>query len=95
MQTQEGGFFSALSGSGAYKQDAFEQDIQLISFLYFNKGYVKAKVSRPEVTVTPDKTGIFIMIPIEEGERYNMGEVSFSGDLLFPVEELMETSHCG
>ena len=48
----------------------------------------KAKVSRPEVTVTPDKKGIFVSIRIEEGRQFNTGEVSFSGDLLFPVEEL-------
>jgi outer membrane protein insertion porin family len=92
MLTQEGGFFSGISGSGTYKQDAFEQDVQLISFLYFNKGYVKAKVSRPEVTVTPDKKGIFISIRVEEGEQFNTGEVSFSGDLLFSTEELNEVA---
>jgi outer membrane protein insertion porin family len=92
MLTQEGGFFSGLSGSGTYKQDAFEQDIQLLSFLYFNKGYVQAKVSRPEVTVTPDKKGIYISIRVEEGMQFNTGEVSFSGDLLFPTEELNEVA---
>lgn len=92
MLTQEGGLFSGLSGSGTYKQDAFEQDVQLISFLYFNKGYVQAKVSRPEVTVTPDKKGIFISIRVEEGMQFNTGDVSFSGDLLFPTEELMEAA---
>ena len=88
MLTREGGMFSSLSGSGTYKQDAFEQDIQRISLLYFNKGYVQAKVSRPEVTVTPDKKGVYISIRIEEGKQFNTGEVSFSGDLLFPTEEL-------
>lgn len=92
MQTQEGGLFSGLSGSGTYKQDAFEQDVQMLSYLYFNKGYVQAKVSRPEVTVTPDKKGIYISIRIEEGEQFHTGEVSFSGDLLFPTEELLETA---
>ena len=92
MITQEGGFFSGLSGSGTYKQDAFEQDLQLISFLYFNQGYVQAKVSRPEVTVTPDKKGIYISIRVEEGKQFNTGDVSFSGDLLFPTEELADVA---
>lgn len=92
MQTQEGSIFSAISGSGTFKQDAFEQDVQMLSYLYFNKGYVQAKVSRPEVTVTPDKKGIYISIRIEEGLQFNTGEVSFSGDLLFPTEELLETA---
>ncbi len=92
MLTQEGGLFSLISGTGTYKQDAFEQDVQLIQYLYFNKGFVQAKVSRPEVTVTPDRKGIYISILVEEGEQFNTGEVSFSGDLLFSTEELSETA---
>ncbi len=92
MQTQEGSAFSGLSGSGTYKQDAFEQDTQMIGFLYFNMGFVQAKVSRPEVTVTPDKKGIYITIRVEEGQKFKTGEVSFSGDLMFPTEELAETA---
>ncbi len=92
MITREGGMFSSLSGSGTYKQDAFEQDTQRISLVYFNKGYVQAKVSRPEVTVTPDKKGIYISIRIEEGKQFNTGDVSFSGDLLFSTEELAKVT---
>ncbi|MBY0385126.1 outer membrane protein assembly factor BamA, partial [bacterium] len=88
MMTQEGGFFSFLSGSGTYKQDIFDDDVKRISLIYLNKGYVQAKVSRPEVTVTPDKTGIYISIKVEEGEQFQVGEVDFSGDLLFGKDEL-------
>lgn len=90
MMTQEGGFFSFVSGSGTYKQDAFDDDIKRLSLIYLNKGYVQAKVSRPEVTVTPDKKGIYISIRIEEGEQFQVGEVDFAGDLLFPKGELRE-----
>ena len=92
MQTQEGGFFSFISSSGTYKQDAFDHDIQLIQYLYFNEGYVRAKVDRPQVYVTPDKKGIYITIRVEEGEQYKVGTVDFSGDLLFPKEELFEAT---
>lgn len=88
MMTQEGGFFSFLSGSGTYKQDIFDDDVKRVSLIYLNKGYVQAKVSRPEVTVTPDKTGIYISIKIEEGEQFQVGEVDFAGDLLFGKDEL-------
>ncbi|MGZ3768075.1 MAG: outer membrane protein assembly factor BamA [Bdellovibrio sp.] len=91
MLTQEGGFFSGLSGSGQYKQEMFERDVQILRFLYWNQGYVQAKVDRPQVTVTPDKKNIYITIRIEEGEQYDVGEVDFAGDILFPREELFET----
>lgn len=90
LQTQEGGFFSFISSSGSYKQDAFDRDIQLINYLYFNEGYVQIKVDRPQVYVTPDKKGIYITIRVEEGERFKVGNVDFAGDLLFPRSELEE-----
>lgn len=88
MLTQEGGFFSGLSGSGQYKQEMFERDVQILRFLYYNQGYVQAKVDRPQVTVTPDKKNIYITIRVEEGEQYHVGEVDFAGDILFPKDEL-------
>jgi len=90
MGTQEGGLFSFLSGSGTYKQEVFDQDVRNLTVVYLNKGYVQAKVSRPEVSVTPDKKGIYVSVKIEEGEQYQVGEVDFSGDLLFTKAELFE-----
>jgi len=88
MQTNEGGFFSALSGSGAYKQDAFDIDVQRLRYIYFNEGYVQVKVDRPQVYVTPDKKSIYITIRIDEGEQFAVGEIDFAGDLLYSREEL-------
>lgn len=90
MLTQEGGFFSGLSGSGQYKQEMFERDVQILRFLYWNMGYVQAKVDRPQVTVTPDKKNIYITIRIEEGDQYQVGDVDFAGDILFPKQELFD-----
>jgi outer membrane protein insertion porin family len=90
MMTNEGGFFSALSGSGAYKQDAFDRDSQMLRYLYFNEGYVQVKIDRPEVYVTPDKKSIYITFRIDEGEQFDVGEIDFAGDMLFPREELSE-----
>lgn len=90
MMTQEGGLFSFLGGGGTYKQDMFDQDVRNLSVIYLNRGYVQAKVSRPEVSVTPDKKGIYISVRIEEGEKFQVGEIDFSGDLLFTKEELRE-----
>lgn len=90
MLTQEGGFFSGLSGSGQYKQEMFDRDVQILRFLYWNQGYVQAKVDRPQVTVTPDKKNIYISIRVEEGDQYEVGDVDFAGDILFPKAELSE-----
>lgn len=91
MQTQEGGFFSFISGSGAYKQDAFDRDLQVLQYAYFNEGYIQVKIDRPQVYVTPDKKGIYITIRVDEGERYKVGTIDFAGDLLFDRGELFDS----
>lgn len=88
--TQEAGFFTGMSSSGAFKQEAFERDIQVLKFMYWNLGYVQVKIDRPLVTVTPDKKSIYITYHIEEGDQYSIGEVDFAGDLLFPKSELYD-----
>ncbi|OYZ24512.1 MAG: outer membrane protein assembly factor BamA [Bdellovibrio sp. 28-41-41] len=86
----EEGYFTGLSGSGQFKQDMFERWIQGIRFIYFNKGFIQAKIDRPQVTVTPDKKGIYITINIDEGESFDVGDIEFSGDVLFSRQELLD-----
>lgn len=92
MQTQEGGFFSFMGSSGSYKQDVFDRDIQILYYLvYYNEGFIQAKIDRPQVYVSADKKHIDITIRVDEGEKFNVGEVGFAGDLLFSDRELFES----
>lgn len=88
MATKEEGFFSFFSGSGAFRQELFDRDTQALTYHYYNNGYIQAKVSKPQITVTPDKKAIYITFRVEEGDQFDVGEIDFSGDLLFTKEEL-------
>jgi len=93
MQTKEGSLFSFISGGGSYKQETFDRDTQMLNYFYFNEGFVKVKIDRPQVYVTPDKKSIYISIRVEEGQKYNVGQVDFAGDLLFSRDELLQSTH--
>lgn len=80
-------FFSFISGGGRYSEISFERDLQVIKYLYLNKGYINAKVVGSQVFISPDKQGIMINIDVDEGEQYAVGQVTFSGDLLFTIDE--------
>lgn len=88
--TKEAGFFSFLSSSGSYKQEAFDNDLQVLKYIYWNQGFLQVKIDRPIVTVTPDKKSIYVTYFIDEGDQYKVGEVDFAGDLLFPKSELYD-----
>jgi outer membrane protein insertion porin family len=82
MQTRPGGYLAFLSSSGTYKEEALQRDVQALQATYLDRGYVTVKIGRPAVALSPDKKLIFVTIPVEEGERYRIGGVKFSGQLL-------------
>ncbi|WP_041453345.1 outer membrane protein assembly factor BamA [Anaeromyxobacter dehalogenans] len=82
MQTQEGNLLSFLNSTGTYKEEAFQHDLQSVQAVYMDKGYVTVKVGKPSVALSPDRRFLFITIPVEEGEKYDIGKVEFSGQLL-------------
>jgi outer membrane protein insertion porin family len=82
MQTREGTLLSALNSTGTYKQEAFDRDLQAVQAVYMDHGFVNVRVGTPSVALSPDKSFIFITIPVEEGEQFHIGKVSFSGQLL-------------
>lgn len=71
MLTGNLSFFSFGSG-GPFRQDAFERDILLLSTHYADKGFLSVQVAAPRVMLTPDRSGIDIVITIDEGPRYRI-----------------------
>jgi outer membrane protein insertion porin family len=90
MQTREGGWLSFILAGGTYKEDAFQRDLQAVQFVYQDRGYVTAKVHKPTVSLSPDKRFLYITIRVEEGEQYTIGQIDYSGELLYPKQRLGE-----
>lgn len=90
IATREGGFLAFLTGAGTFQTEAFERDLLIIQQMYLDEGYIKARVGRPKIELSPDKTQLFITIPVEEGERFKVGEIDVTGDFLaeHPKEEV-------
>ncbi len=88
MVTTEGHVFSWATSGGTYREDAFERDIAVLAFYYGNEGYIQAKFGKPRVTLSQDRRYIDIFMDVDEGDKFNLGNVTFAGDLLFPEQEL-------
>lgn len=69
------------------KEEELERDSQLLQATLVNKGYIDARVAAPEVVYDPD--GIRVIFRVREGDRYKLGEVGFSGDLIDTREKLL------
>ncbi|TBV83479.1 MAG: outer membrane protein assembly factor BamA [Desulfobulbaceae bacterium] len=87
MHTTTKGFFSWITKSGRLQPELLEQDRSRIVAFYHNQGFIDARVGEPKITRVDNR--LTITFNIEEGPRFTVGEVSLSGELIAPVDELM------
>ena len=87
-ETREGGLLSFLGSSGSFKESAFKTDLQRLTYFYLENGYVKFRYENPIITVSEDKRFLYLTVYVDEGDPYTVGNIDFSGDLLFSKEEL-------
>jgi outer membrane protein insertion porin family len=80
MQTKRRTILSWVTDAGILQRDILETDIDRLSVFYHDRGYMDAKVGTPQVDRR--ENGFYINIPIQEGKRYKIREVSFTGDKL-------------
>ena len=89
IETKEKWFLSWLTDRGAYLEDTMALDIERIKAAYHDVGYQDVKVKPPEVTLVDDKY-LDVVIEIDEGAQYKVGQVKVSGDLLLPEDQLLQ-----
>ena len=88
IKTSEASMFSWITSAGELNQEVLNQDVGQIMAHYSNNGYIQAKVADPVVEYLPE--GIRVTFKIDEGPRYQVGNVTVSGELVRPAEELVE-----
>jgi outer membrane protein insertion porin family len=86
METKKKGWLSWITGSGKLDMAKLRNDVDRITSFYFNNGYIQAKVGEPDVRFEED--AIYVTIPVDEGPKFNFGEVTLEGDFIKPQEEL-------
>ncbi|KPJ98887.1 MAG: hypothetical protein AMJ60_06865, partial [Desulfobacterales bacterium SG8_35] len=87
MGTKEKGWLSWFTDSGVLKRDILEQDTARITSFYHHHGYIEANVGMPEIT--QDGEWLYVTIEISEGNRYRVGNIELTGDIIGSKEELL------
>jgi outer membrane protein insertion porin family len=80
--------FSAFTKSDQYSKQALSADLEILRTHYLDRGYLKFHINSTQVSITPDKRDIYITINMLEGHQYTIREVTLSGDLVVPAEEI-------
>ncbi|TAG66004.1 MAG: outer membrane protein assembly factor BamA, partial [Burkholderiales bacterium] len=88
MQLSTGGWFSWYTKDDQYSRQKLSADLEAVRAYYTNRGFLEFNVESTQVSLSPDRTKVFITVNISEGAKFTVSGVSLSGELLLPEGEL-------
>jgi outer membrane protein insertion porin family len=87
--TKEHWMFSFVTRKDDFEKEKFDKDMEKVQELYFNNGYINARIDEPKIEQY-DSKGMFgaskrmrIIIPVEEGSQFRTGDITFTGNTVF------------
>ncbi len=65
-----------------YAKEKLTADLETLKSFYLDRGFFEFGIESSQVSISPDKSGVFLSVVINEGEPFNVGDLKFAGDML-------------
>ena len=85
MELSEGSWLSFLSNDDQYSREKLQGDLENLESYYLDRGYLQFSIESSQVSISRDRSSIFIAYIISEGPQYTINKVKIVGDM--PINE--------
>ena len=85
MELSEGSWLSFLSNDDQYSREKLQGDLENLESYYLDRGYLQFSIESSQVSISRDRSSIYITYIILEGPKYTISDVKIVGDM--PVNE--------
>ncbi|NTW68330.1 MAG: outer membrane protein assembly factor BamA [Chlorobiaceae bacterium] len=79
-ETTQNSWWRKIFGTPKLDKDKFSDDKHLLEEFYRNNGYRDIRILRDSISYTPEKKGLFLDIFLEEGRKYSIRNITWSGN---------------
>jgi outer membrane protein insertion porin family len=91
FELSTGGWLSFFTDDNQYAKEKLSGDIETLRSFYLDRGYIKMQIVSTQVAITPERDGVYITLNIDEGDKYTIKEVNFTGDMILTESMLRQT----
>ncbi len=91
-ESRPGGWVTRVRGRDRFDRAALARDLDRVRDVYLRAGYKDAALGEPRIEVTEEGTGrlVTITVPVEEGERWKLGGIGFTGNREVSDQRLLD-----
>ncbi|OOG39282.1 outer membrane protein assembly factor BamA [Rhodanobacter sp. C05] len=90
FESNTANLMSWYSKDDQYSREKLSGDLEKLQSYYMDRGYADFGVDSTQVSIAPDKRGMYIDASVKEGDIYKVTDVKLLGELILPEESLRQ-----